>query len=181
MVYKVFISHSTKDMDIVHELCISLEFVEIEPYVSEYDPEPGEELSQKIKNNIDDSEYVVALLTDDGIRSQWVNHEIGYADKAGKKIIPIVEEGVKVSGFLKSKEYIRFNRSAPSEAFDIIMSRLQNLKIGKKKKKYVVLAGIAVFFFGLIFIWRRRLSKSENKEKEQIQSGQDEKSIEVDD
>lgn len=163
--YKVFISHSTNDMDLVYELRISLGRVGVEPYVAEYYPEPDEELPQKIKRNIDDSQSVVALLTHDGIRSQWVNQEIGYADKAGKKIIPIVEEGVEISGFLTSKERILFNRANPYEVSDIIISRLQHLKIEKEKVDFLVQAGIAVFFsFG-------SYQESKHKCKGQTSSG----------
>jgi len=59
-------------------------------------------LTDKVKDGISDSAYVVCILTNKSIKNQWVNQEIGYATALGKPIRPIVMTGVlnKLKGFV---------------------------------------------------------------------------------
>lgn len=116
---------------------------------AELHPEPGERLSDKIMGAIDSSDCVLALLTKDGIRSQWVNQEIGYAKKAGKLILPLVEEGTEVKGFLAEFEYIPFNREEPFSAINRIAKYLRDKKAEKEKGDLIF---IGAGLLGLLFL-----------------------------
>ncbi|MBL7177935.1 MAG: toll/interleukin-1 receptor domain-containing protein [Desulfobacteraceae bacterium] len=65
---------------------------------------PKKSLAQKVKEGINNSDYIVPVLTKASINNQWVNQEIGYAEALGTKIkiFPIVEASIldKLKGFI---------------------------------------------------------------------------------
>ncbi|MFQ6003507.1 MAG: toll/interleukin-1 receptor domain-containing protein, partial [Candidatus Zixiibacteriota bacterium] len=69
MAYKVFVSHSTRDQGLVMALANILSKFGIEVFVAEWYLAPGQSLSQKVFNEIQKSDCVVALLTQNGVRS----------------------------------------------------------------------------------------------------------------
>jgi len=136
--FRVFISHSTADLELVYQLKCGLEINRIETYLAEAYPQPGTSLSGKISNAIDQSNCVIAVFTRDGVRSQWVNQEIGYAKKAAKIVIPIVEEGVPHNGFVQGIEYVPFSRENPTDAISRIIERLAQLKANKETQEKII-------------------------------------------
>ena len=150
---KVFISHSVEDRNIVSAINCNLALANIQAYIAEEDYQPGTNIWEKVTRNIDDSDVVIAILTRDGVRYSYVNQEVGYAFKAGKQVIPIVEDEVKPVGALEGKEYIRFNRLSPLNAVDIAA---QYLEKHKTKSDDVVSLIIMIIFFAFIL---RILSK----------------------
>jgi len=148
MVFKVFISHSTEDVDVVYELAKYLRLNGIITHVSEWYEQPGESLPEKVASLVNDSDCILALLTVGGERSRWVNQEIGYGRGAGKFIIPVVEDGVKVTGFLQGVEYIPFRRDDPYDAVTRAVEYLNTLAIRKEQEQRgrVILGGLLLFF-----------------------------------
>ena len=152
MTLRVFISHSTTDMDIVYDLSRWLRQNGIWAYVAESYQAPGVQLSDKIATAINNSDCLIAFLTVDGNRSEFVHQEIGYARRAGKLIIPVVEEGiVKPRGFLEGMEYIPFRRYDPADAINRAAHYLQEKAVRKQEQERnrAILGGIA-FLLGLI-------------------------------
>ena len=103
---KVFISYSSKDRERVDPIVDALKRV-FEPYVAEDEGKGGEELNNKIRVNIEDSNVIVPFLTSESVKSQWVNQEIGYAYRIYREngeplILPVKEEGLRISGFVHS-------------------------------------------------------------------------------
>ena len=78
MAYKVFISHSTRDRKLVIALANTLSKFGIKVFVAEWYLTPGQKLDRKVFTNLDNSDCVVVLLTRNGIRSNWVQQEIGW-------------------------------------------------------------------------------------------------------
>lgn len=152
MALKVFISHSTADMDIVYELHTWLWREGLEAYVAEFYPTPGVSLPAKVADAINNCDCLIALLTADGNRSEFVNQEIGYALRAGRLILPIVEEGiVKPKGFLQDVEYVPFTRYDPIDAISKVTYFLKERAVRKEEEeKNKAIAGIAAFVLGLI-------------------------------
>ena len=148
MAFRVFISHSTEDLGLVYQLKDWLEVNGIETYLAEAHPQPGISLSDKISNAINLSNCLIAVLTRDGTRSQWVNQEIGYAKSAGKIVIPLVEQGVPHSGFVRDVEYIQFNRFNPTDAINRVVESLTKLKADKEAREKMV-AG-TIILLGLL-------------------------------
>ena len=111
---KIFISHSNSDRDnaIVEEAARIVKKAGFEPYVSEKDLRLGDDLWEKILDQILHCDGLIFLLTKDGAKSCDMREELGYArmcnemkDGEAVKIVPIVEKGVDPSGSFKGKEY----------------------------------------------------------------------------
>lgn len=157
MSYTVFISHSTQDRGLVIALANILAKFEIKVFVAEWYLMPGEPVSKKIFDEIEKSDCIVALLTRNGIRSNWVNQEIGYALKAEKILIPIVEKGVDINelGALQGKEYIEYDSSQYQEALLKTASFVKSLHLRKQKQNNALLVTGGIFAFFLLLSSRR--------------------------
>jgi len=144
MAYRVFISHSTRDRGIVISLSNLLSRFGIEVVVAEWYLTPGEFLDKKVFTQIEKADCLVILLTKNGMRSNWVQQEIGYALKARKLIIPLVEKGTNSQdlGALQGKEYIEYDPLQPEEAFLKTSTYVKSLKLKKEEKeKTLLIAG----------------------------------------
>jgi len=118
--FKVFISHSSEDTVIACELRNLLVFIpEMDVILDVCNFEVGEWLPERIREEIKESDCFVVFLTKNAEKSVWVNQEIGVAINA-VKIIPIVEEGVRL-GLLEGINYISFDsKKAIIKAFSTI-------------------------------------------------------------
>ena len=135
-------------------------------YLAEEHPEPGRMLSEKITENIKSSDCMIVLLTDIGIRSQYVNQEIGAARMIDKPIVPMVEKTIesKIGGLLAGMEYILFDKTDPSEALEKVVSYVSHLKlkleIETQKREVInaiaICALIAMFAIILYFAFRKK-------------------------
>jgi len=77
-------------------------------YLAEVRPEYELLIRDKIKNEIENSDYLVGIITDFGLVSASVHEEIGYAIGTKVPVILLVEEGLKEKGVLiygKEPEY----------------------------------------------------------------------------
>lgn len=101
--YVVFISHSDKELanrtKIEIENCSKeklraiLAPFGVKALVAEREETLGEYLEEKLEKMVQASSRIVALLTIEATKSNWVRWEIEKAQKLGKKIIPFVEKG----------------------------------------------------------------------------------------
>ena len=145
---KVFISYSTKDMDVVYQLRDVLKNNQIGCYLAEEDLQPGTSLWNKLERNIRNNDCVLAILTINGTRSDLVNQEIATAYNFNKPIIPLVEKGVILKGVLEGKEYIEFDRENPSKALENATNFLRRFKIKLENQQFFVgllLTGLALW------------------------------------
>lgn len=157
MAFKVFISHSTSDIDSVYKFKHWLEANGIQTYVAELCPQPGVELPSKIEDAINWSDCVIAIMTRDGDRSAWVNQEVGYAKRADRLIVPVVEDGVDPKGFISTLENVHFRKGAPEVAISEVVNYLVQIKANKEQQEFLV-AGFMFLFgiFALAAISRKR-------------------------
>lgn len=144
MVYKVFISHSTRDRGLVIALSNLLTRFGIEVFVAEWYLTPGEPIDKKVFSQIEKADCFLVLLTKNGMRSNWVQQEIGYAFRTCKLIIPVLERGTDSQdlGALEGKEYIEYDPLQPEEAFLKTSKYVKSLKLKKEEKeKTLLIAG----------------------------------------
>jgi TIR domain len=130
----------------------------IKPYLAEHDVRAGESLAEKVEAAIDASAAVVVMITDHSVNSQYVQQEIGYARKAKKLIIPIVQTGISGDqlGMLQGIEYISFDFDNPHEGHAQLTAALRKLaekhaaKRASKEQELVLAAALACLLLLLI-------------------------------
>jgi len=152
MDYKVFISHSTDDQRLVMSLANLLSKYGMDVSVAEWYLMPGEPLTDKIFKLINESDCVVILLTQNGMRSKWVQQEIGIALNERKTIIPLVAKGIEAKELaaLQGREYIEFDPNWPREALVKTASYVKSLKLKKQDKEKVLLVAGGIIAFLLL-------------------------------
>jgi hypothetical protein len=86
----------------------------------------GEELTPAVKERINESDGLIALLTRrDRIGNtrnkytthEWVREELNYARDNSKRAIALIETGVQVGGMYAANEHIPFDSQDPLPAF----------------------------------------------------------------
>jgi len=146
---KVFISHSTYDIHIVNVLAKYLNANGIYAYIADRDRQIGKPISQKIRENINNSDFFLVLYTRNSKDSAYVNQEIGLWSNTIKAncIVPLVEKGIIPQGLLSGIEYIEYDPYNPNnslnDAIDFLMRQSRNKEI-REGIGIVTLVGIGV-------------------------------------
>jgi len=134
-VFKVFLAHSSKNMDMVFSLVDMLRSAKVDVYVAELNPEPGEYIDAKIKRNLQQSNALLALLTKEGVNSDWVWREIRHAIENDIMVIPLIEKGIEIPPILKDIDCLIFERENYMAAYQTIDERI--IKLNKRKQKMI--------------------------------------------
>ena len=94
---KVFISHTFSDED--QKLALKLQQIlgeeKIEGYLAEKKKEYDLLIRDKIRKEIENSDHMIAIITNKARESASVNQEIGYALREGIKPVIMLEENAK--------------------------------------------------------------------------------------
>ena len=101
--YQIFIAHSSEDDPLAYNVKNALSKIyEFRPYLAEDYKIPGENFKLRIQKAIQGSRCFIVLLTENGMKSQWVNQELGFAVAKKRKIIPITYSNCasKLKGFI---------------------------------------------------------------------------------
>jgi hypothetical protein len=123
----VFIAHSNKDKISAHNFFICLQKIDpFIPYMAEYYTNPGEDYKNRIMMQLEQSTFVIFLLTENGMNSQWVNQEIGYAYALRKKnkgipiVLPISSKKLELKGLItKDSDDILFSEDFLDNKWEI--------------------------------------------------------------
>jgi len=106
--YKVFISYSSKNLDVVdwaHATLAQPGLTEV--FAAEYSVVPSAVLNKEIIQAIRTCDLFVLLWTQEARKSDYVPQEIGIAVDANKTILPVVmEENLPVPGFISCLKYL---------------------------------------------------------------------------
>jgi hypothetical protein len=128
MSFKTFISYSAEDAEIVYRTWDILTRVGIKSYAFEKFPKPGEAISQSAMNAIRDCKCMIVFLTKTGVKSHWVNQEVGAGVALNKMIIPIREKGTEWKGFIAGNiEHIPYNPLKPDHTIYLLVRRLRGI------------------------------------------------------
>lgn len=142
---QIFLSHNTHDREWCEWLKASAEELGISAYLAEHDVRPGENLANKIMEAIDTSEAVVVLLSSNSVKAPYVHQEIGWALKAKKLIIPLVQPGIPTDrlAMLQGVEYIPFDFQNPHAGHAQLRLALQRL-VNKRAEKQAAKESAAI-------------------------------------
>jgi hypothetical protein len=152
MAYKVFLSHSTRNQGLVISLANLLAKFGVEVFVAEWYLAPGERIDKKVLEQIEISDCVVVLLTQNGIRSNWAQQEIGYSLRCNKLVIPIVEKGIdpKDLAALQGIEYIEYDPYNYQSALLKLSTYVKSLKLKKEEQENTLLVVGSLLAFLLL-------------------------------
>jgi hypothetical protein len=113
MSYRIYISHSLKDLELAKDLARRLAEagIEVLPFVTEADTNSGRRAM--ILQRVRDSNEVIVLLTDNSADNSadgfWVRYAMGAADSIDKRLTPVVvNEGVEQRVPMVGKHFIRY-------------------------------------------------------------------------
>jgi hypothetical protein len=107
-------------------------------------------VSHKVAEMIDQSDALLAILSSHGQASGFVQQEIGYAYKAGKPVIALIESAggeVKVPGFLYDKDVLVYEDVAALDGLKAKLQKIIKYAWGQKKDKIksgIVAGGIVI-------------------------------------
>lgn len=87
---QVFISYSRKDLTFVEHLISDLKKTGIDVWYDLSGLEGGSRWGTEIKNAIQNSDYVIVVLSPDSVASEWVEREYLLSDNLNKKILPLM-------------------------------------------------------------------------------------------
>lgn len=150
---KVFISYSVEDTQLVRQIADQLRSVTERVYWWERSKEPGSEAWPSIFGWIDQSDLVLAVITDKTVRrAMAVGNEIGHAKAKRKPIIPLIAPEVNEAdlGCLKGVTYERIDRDNPGPAMESVKRVITRMKQDavERQKQLAVFLGI----LGLIWL-----------------------------
>lgn len=126
---RVFFSHSSQDAAWVERVGAQARAAGVEVYLAEHDVSPGQQLSQKVTEAIEECDAVIVLLSKNSLASLYVQQEIGVAHHAGKLVIPILMEEVVGTdlGILNGREYVLLDPGAPHDGLSRLSLALMQL------------------------------------------------------
>jgi hypothetical protein len=121
---KIFISHSSTDKAFVRSLAVDLASIGHQPWVDEWEILAGESIVERVGAGIEDADFMVVVLSQSAVSSQWVENEwhAKYWTEVNEKrvvIIPLVINDCTVPTLLRAKKYVDF-RQGYAEALEIL-------------------------------------------------------------
>ena len=128
----IFLSHNHADKPFVRRLARDLQAAGVRVWLDEAEMLIGDSLIEKIREGIDQMEYLGVILSQNSVKSEWVKREVDVAmnqEIEGKrvKVLPLVIEDCEVPGFLKGKLYADFRVSERyDEELRKVLRRLGN-------------------------------------------------------
>ena len=88
----VFISHNYKDKPMARKIAKELDKYGIKVWIDESEIRLGDSLIEKIRDGLDHMDFLIALISENSVHSEWVKKELDIAmnkEIDGKKVIAI--------------------------------------------------------------------------------------------
>ena len=121
----VFLSHSSDDKPLVRRIASDLEAAGIIVWFDEWNILVGDQITQRISEGLDQSDFVVVVLSQNSLRSGWVEKEwqSKVADEATTReiaILPLLADECQVPTLLRDKKYARIGDDYSSAINEVI-------------------------------------------------------------
>jgi hypothetical protein len=133
----IFLSHNHADKPFARRLAKDLINLGIRVWIDEAEIQVGDSLIEKIREGIDNVEYVGVVLSRVSVKSEWVKKEVDIAmnqEIKGKrvKVLPLLVDDCDLPGFLEGKLYADFRTEGSyQKEFSKLAKRLGVSVIGK--------------------------------------------------
>jgi hypothetical protein len=112
----VFLSHSSGDRRFANRLASDLRAAGARVWIDEAEIKVGESLLGKIRQGIDEMDYVAVVLTPSSVSSEWVKRELEIAlnmeiERKRVTVLPLLVQECELPSFLRTKKYADFRKS----------------------------------------------------------------------
>jgi hypothetical protein len=110
----IFLSHSHADKEFARRLEEDLTKAGVRVWIDDAEILLGDSLIEKIREGIDDMDYLGVILSPQSVASEWVKKEVEIAmneeiDGKRIKVLPLLHQQCEFPGFLKGKKYADFS------------------------------------------------------------------------
>lgn len=118
---KVFISYNRQDEKYATKLALELQqSPEVDVFIDHWNMSAGDPLLDRIESAIDDSSFLLVLLSSSSVESQWVRTELRYAylkeQEANRNfIIPVLLDSCKLPIHVAGRIYVDYRPDADKE------------------------------------------------------------------
>ena len=124
---KLFISYSSKDKGSANLLYSDLKEAGCIPWLDEWDIEGRQSIPEEIEKGINNSDFLLILLSNNSVKSNWVRAEWEstiWDENQNKeiRIIPILIEECEIPRFIKYRKYIDFRKDYITGFRDLLYS-----------------------------------------------------------
>lgn len=120
---KVFLSHSSRDKSFVRELDRALQAYGIETFLDERDIRIGENIPNRVYEEIQAATYVCYVISSSSINSAWVRDELSKASMLKKErrnviVLPILIERTEIPVSVINKRYADFTLESEKPIYE---------------------------------------------------------------
>jgi hypothetical protein len=126
----VFLSHSHADKPFARRLAADLRGAGHAVWIDEAEINIGDSLIEKIREGLDQVDFVAAIISSASVASKWVTRELDIAsnreiEESRVVVLPLLVESVDLPGFLKGKFYGDFtDQSRYDETLALLLRKL---------------------------------------------------------
>ncbi len=126
----IFLSHSHADKPFARRLAADLRKAGHAVWIDEAEINIGDSLIEKIREGLDQVDFVAAIITSASVTSKWVTRELDIASNREIEenrvvVLPLLLESVELPGFLKGKFYGDFtDMSRYEEVLELLLRKL---------------------------------------------------------
>lgn len=113
----IFISYSSQDRPIARLLVKDLRRIGARVWFDEFEVLVGHDISDKVYKGLTESDYVAVVLTENSVKSQWVQEELSFAKQksitdGGKRVIlPLLFRECEMPPAISTLRYADFRES----------------------------------------------------------------------
>lgn len=112
----LFVSYSHKDKDFVDKLALILVDKRIKVFVDRWEMNLGDSITTKIQDAISEASYLMIVLSQSSVASDWCKREITSAlmlelERKRVVLLPVLIEDCEIPLFLRDKYYADFRNS----------------------------------------------------------------------
>lgn len=114
--FDIFVSHSSKDKPVAERMVLALESKGYKVWLDTKEILVGDDLVTEVFQGVEDSNFVVVLLSGTSVQSNWVREEYSVAkireiEESQVVILPAKVEECEIPPPLKTKKYADFSQS----------------------------------------------------------------------
>ena len=131
---QIFVSYSRKDLDFVQRMAKDLQAHGLEVWYDLSGLEVGTRWGKEIQNAIQQSQYLLVVLSPNSIESEWVEKEFLYANSLKLKIIPLLYKPCSVPMWFINLHFIDVQGKNYKLHFPELLKAL-GIQPGEKEEK----------------------------------------------